>query len=68
RSAFAQFEADRRHRVERIVKWAARMNTNKAPGPIGRYIRDAIMPIATHLMAHSKTMLIPFDHHAQPLT
>jgi FAD-dependent urate hydroxylase len=66
-AAFARFEAGRRGRVERIVKWASRMNNNKAPGPIGRSIRDAMMPIAMRLMASSKAMQMPFDHHAESL-
>jgi 2-polyprenyl-6-methoxyphenol hydroxylase-like FAD-dependent oxidoreductase len=66
-AAFADFEAERRQRVERIVKWASRMNNTKAAGPIGRSLRDALMPIAMRLMAGSKTMRLPFDHHAQPL-
>ena len=30
--AFDTFVAERRPRVERIIKWAARINNNKAPG------------------------------------
>jgi 2-polyprenyl-6-methoxyphenol hydroxylase-like FAD-dependent oxidoreductase len=32
-TAFARFEAERRPRVERIVKWATRMNPARPPGP-----------------------------------
>lgn len=67
-AAFAQFEDGRRRRVERIVKWASRMNNNKAAGPVGRSIRDAMMPMAMRLMAGSKAMRMPFDHHAEPLS
>jgi 2-polyprenyl-6-methoxyphenol hydroxylase-like FAD-dependent oxidoreductase len=66
-SAFAAFEAARRRRVERIVKRASRMNNNKAPGPIGRSVRDALMPTAMRLMANSKSMRLPFQHHVEPL-
>lgn len=67
-AAFAAFEANRRPRVERIVKWASRMNNNKAPGPVGRAIRDAMMPTAMRLMANSKTMRMPYQHHVEPLS
>ncbi len=40
-AAFARFEEMRRPRVERIIKWAARINNSKAAGPVGRVIRDA---------------------------
>jgi 2-polyprenyl-6-methoxyphenol hydroxylase-like FAD-dependent oxidoreductase len=66
-TAFAEFGANRRRRAERIVKWASRMNNNKAPGPIGRSIRDAIMPTAMRVMANNKSMRTPFEHHVQPL-
>ncbi len=66
-AAFAAFEANRRRRVERIVKWASRMNNNKAPGPVGRSIRDAMMPTAMRLMANTKSMRMPFQHHVEPL-
>ena len=52
--AFAQFEASRRPRVERIIKWAARMNNSKAAGPLGRVIRDALMPMFMKMAADSK--------------
>jgi 2-polyprenyl-6-methoxyphenol hydroxylase-like FAD-dependent oxidoreductase len=44
-TAFAEFERLRRPRVERVVAWAARMNRNKMPGPIGRAVRDAVLPL-----------------------
>lgn len=66
-TAFTAFETNRRQRVERIVKWASRMNNNKAPGPVGRSIRDAMMPTAMRLMANTKTMQIPYQHHVEPL-
>jgi 2-polyprenyl-6-methoxyphenol hydroxylase-like FAD-dependent oxidoreductase len=39
--ALARFEALRRPRVERIIKQAARINSNKAAGPVARTLRDA---------------------------
>lgn len=52
-AAFAQFEAARRPRVERIIKAAARVN-NKAAGPVGRVFRDAILPVILRLSLGSK--------------
>jgi 2-polyprenyl-6-methoxyphenol hydroxylase-like FAD-dependent oxidoreductase len=66
-TALTQFEAERRQRVERIVKWASRMNSNKTPGPIGRALRDAMMPVVMRLTADSKTMRMPYQHHTEPL-
>jgi 2-polyprenyl-6-methoxyphenol hydroxylase-like FAD-dependent oxidoreductase len=68
RAAMTRFEASRRQRVERIVRAASRMNSSKVPGPVGRSIRDAIMPTAMRLMAHSKAMQRPFEHHIEPLS
>lgn len=45
-AAFATFESLRRDRVERIVKHGARSSNSKAVGPVGRVIRDLILPIA----------------------
>lgn len=44
-SAFATFDALRRDRVEKIVKHGARAANDKAAGPVGRVIRDAILPV-----------------------
>jgi FAD-dependent urate hydroxylase len=42
--AFAQVETIRRPRVEAIIRAAARINSTKAPGPVGRLVRDAVLP------------------------
>lgn len=39
--AFARFEEARRPGVERIVKWTARTNRSKAPGPVGQSVPQA---------------------------
>ncbi len=44
-SAFARFELLRRDRVERIVRHGARSSNSKAAGPLGRVIRDAVLPL-----------------------
>lgn len=70
--ALAAFETRRRGRVEPIVRRASRMNNNKIPGPVGRSIRDAVMPMAMRMMATSKTVRKQLDrqygYHLEPLT
>ena len=64
-TAFARFEASRRARVERIVKWATRMNRSKAAGPVGRVLRDAVLPTVLKMTAESKSLRQTFDHHIE---
>ena len=61
--AFNRFVAARRERVERIVKWAARFNRSKAAGPVGRVIRDALLPPMLRMTAGSQAMRQSFDYH-----
>ena len=42
--AFAAYERLRRGRVERIVAHGARTSNSKAAGPVGRVLRDLMMP------------------------
>ncbi|MDQ3573461.1 MAG: FAD-dependent monooxygenase [Actinomycetota bacterium] len=62
-AAFAHFETTRRRRVERIVKWAARMNSSKTAGPFARVVRDAMLPVVLKLTADSKGLRQTFDYH-----
>jgi 2-polyprenyl-6-methoxyphenol hydroxylase-like FAD-dependent oxidoreductase len=62
-AAFTEFTAARRPRVEKIIKWAARINTNKIPGPAGRTIRDVLLPPIMKLTADSKSLRQTFDYH-----
>ena len=50
-AAFTAFERLRRPRVERVVAFGARSSSNKAPGPVGRVIRDLLMPFFVKLIA-----------------
>jgi 2-polyprenyl-6-methoxyphenol hydroxylase-like FAD-dependent oxidoreductase len=43
--ALAAFEAQRRERVEAVVKAGKRGSSQKAAGPVGRVVRDALMPL-----------------------
>ncbi len=42
--ALDRYEALRRERVERIVRWGARMNNTKKQGVAGRMLRDLVVP------------------------
>ena len=55
-SAFAAYEGLRRERVERITKRGARTNSAKTPGPVGRKLMHALMPIFFEMMNFEKTM------------
>jgi FAD-dependent urate hydroxylase len=61
--AFARFEALRRPRVERIIKVAARINSNKAPGPVARVVRDAVLPLILRLTTNSKQATQQYRYH-----
>jgi FAD-dependent urate hydroxylase len=60
--AFARFEAVRRPRVERIIKAALRVNSNKAAGPVARVLRDAMLPLVLKLTADNKGLRETYDH------
>ncbi len=64
-AAFAAFEAARRPRVEKIIKWAARINNSKIAGPFGRVVRDAMMPPIMKMTADSKALRQTFDYHLE---
>jgi len=42
--AFLAFEQRRRERVERVVATSARMGNRALPGPVGRIVRDLMLP------------------------
>ncbi len=62
-TAFARFEGLRRPRVERIVRRAVRLNRSKAPGAVGRVVRDAMLPVILAKTANSRALREPFDYH-----
>jgi 2-polyprenyl-6-methoxyphenol hydroxylase-like FAD-dependent oxidoreductase len=55
-SAFASYEGLRRERVQRITRRGARTNHTKTPGPVGRRIMAAMMPIMFRVMPFEKSM------------
>lgn len=46
KQAFPAYERLRRGRVEKVVKYSARISRTKALGPVGRWFRDLFMPFA----------------------
>ncbi len=54
--AFAAYERLRRARVEAVVKRGKRAGDAKAPGPVGRWVRDrVVMPLFAAHLARAKT-------------
>ncbi|MGH8839219.1 MAG: FAD-dependent oxidoreductase [Jiangellaceae bacterium] len=62
-AAFASFEQSRRPRVERIIRAAARINNSKAVGPVGRVIRDAMLPMILKRTADSTAFQQTYGFH-----
>jgi 2-polyprenyl-6-methoxyphenol hydroxylase-like FAD-dependent oxidoreductase len=60
--AFAVYEELRRARVERIIRMAARTNSDKAAGPVARVLRDRLLPIAMKLLAKPEKWAWQFDY------
>lgn len=61
--AFGRFVSDRRTRVERIIRTAARINRNKAPGPLARQLRDLVLPMILRRVAAGRGPDEVLDHH-----
>ncbi|HEX4705087.1 MAG TPA: NAD(P)/FAD-dependent oxidoreductase [Pseudonocardiaceae bacterium] len=59
--AFATYEGLRRARAEKIIALAARVNSDKAAGPVARVVRDLVMPVAMKLVKPEK-MAWQFDY------
>jgi FAD-dependent urate hydroxylase len=64
-TALATYEHLRRRRVERVVRYSARVGQTKAPGPIGRWIRDLCMPAALKLFASAQAQSWLYRHHIE---
>jgi 2-polyprenyl-6-methoxyphenol hydroxylase-like FAD-dependent oxidoreductase len=62
-AAFAHFEKLRRPRVEKIIKAAARINSNKAPGPAGRLAHDLLLPVILRVTANAKSAREVYEYH-----
>ena len=63
REAFAIYERLRRRRVERVVRYAARIGRTKSPGPVGRWLRDLCLPVALRVFASPTAHAWLYRHH-----
>lgn len=63
--AFARFEQIRRPRVEKIIRWAERVNSSKAAGPIGRRVRDTVLPLALRLSTRGSAHEQTYGHRVE---
>jgi len=55
-AAFDRFERTRRPRVEKVIAYGKRTESRKAPGPVGRVLRDLLMPPAMKVFAKPEKM------------
>jgi 2-polyprenyl-6-methoxyphenol hydroxylase-like FAD-dependent oxidoreductase len=65
--ALAAYEQRRRARVERVVAHGARVGSTKIAGPLGRVIRDLMLPLFLRRAAReqgSRSMAWLFEHQA----
>jgi FAD-dependent urate hydroxylase len=60
--AFHDYEQTRRPRVERVVRYSARLSGSKTAGPISRRIRDIAMPIALRHFANPEAHAWMYEH------
>ena len=58
----ADYEAVRRPRVERVVRYSARLSGSKTAGPIGRRLRDLAMPFALEHFANPGSHAWMYEH------
>ena len=61
--AFAAYERLRRGRVEKIVAHGARTSNSKAAGPVGRALRDLMMPMILGRVARGGSLAWMHDYH-----
>lgn len=74
-TAFTTFESLRRRRVEKIVRHGHRSANSKAAGPVGRLVRDLVLPVVFRQAAKDggRSMMwlqghhIDFDQTIQPV-
>jgi 2-polyprenyl-6-methoxyphenol hydroxylase-like FAD-dependent oxidoreductase len=62
REAFAQYESQRRQRVERVVAYGARTSSGKAAGAFGRMLRDLFMPVMLKRFGSMSTLRWMYDY------
>lgn len=64
-AALAAFEQLRRARVERVVAHGARMGGYKTVGPLGRMLRDLVLPTILRRLGGADSSHWLFDHHVE---
>ncbi|RKR73498.1 FAD-dependent oxidoreductase [Frondihabitans australicus] len=66
-AALPRYEALRRARTEKIVAYGHRSSNSKAAGPLGRVVRDAILPLMFARAARDggKSMMWLQGHHVE---
>ncbi|TCO53656.1 FAD-dependent oxidoreductase [Actinocrispum wychmicini] len=60
--AFAAYERLRRPRVERVIAEGRKVDQSKSPGPVGRALRDLLLPTMMKLIAKPERRAWQFDH------
>lgn len=63
--ALARYEGLRRERVERVVAQGRRNGSGKTPGPLGRWVRDAMLSVVLPLVARRDPMAWIHEHHIE---
>jgi 2-polyprenyl-6-methoxyphenol hydroxylase-like FAD-dependent oxidoreductase len=61
--ALGAYEQLRRRRVERIVRQGARTGSAKTPGPVGRVLRDLMLPLVFRFLVTDRYQAWIYDHH-----
>jgi FAD-dependent urate hydroxylase len=61
--ALDAYEQLRRRRVERIVAQGARTSSSKTPGPVGRILRNLMLPLVFKLLVTDRSQAWIYDHH-----
>jgi FAD-dependent urate hydroxylase len=63
--AFVAYERARRERVERVVRYSKRVGSSKVAGPVGRVMRDLMMPLGLRLYANSNAHAWLYRYHLE---
>jgi FAD-dependent urate hydroxylase len=61
--AFAAYEHLRRERVQRVVRYSARIGRSKTSGPLGRWLRDLVIPFALKHFANADAHAWLYCYH-----
>lgn len=64
-ASFTVYERIRRPRVERVVRYSARLSGSKTAGPVARVFRDLAMPIALRRFANPDAHAWMYRHHIE---